>query len=58
MTEVYSEEDGVKYDAHIHGPMLDNATADKKHRRRARLRAKNVHKLTDEQIRKLYGDVE
>ena len=42
MTEVYSEEDGVKYDAHIHEPMLaaGEKRASGREQKRLRKRAK------------------
>jgi hypothetical protein len=58
MTEVYSEEDGVKYDAHIHEPMLREGSqrAERREQKRLRKRAKERYGMTDEQIERALGN--
>jgi|HubBroStandDraft_6_1064221.scaffolds.fasta_scaffold44847_3 hypothetical protein len=57
MTEVYSEEDGVKYDAHIHEPILREGSkrAERREQKRLRKRAKEHYGMTDEQIERALG---
>jgi len=57
MTEVYSEEDGVKYDAHIHEPILREGSkrAGKRELARLRKRAKEHYGMSDEQIERTLG---
>ncbi len=58
MTEGHSEKDGVKSDEHIHKPILDGIKleAHERHLKRARKRASEVHGLSDEVIKRLYGE--
>ena len=57
MSETFSEEDGIKYDAHIHEPILREGSkrAERREQARLRKRAREHYGMSDEQIERALG---